>query len=86
MTRAIDRLEAKGLLRRDRSQLDRRVVDLRLTDAGRDAAQLVPPVLAEVLNAHLAGFSPAEWRQLIDLLQRMLANGEVMREAGKEPV
>ncbi len=84
MTRALDRLEAKGLVRRERSVHDRRVVDLTLTDAGRDAAQLVPPVLADVLNAHLAGFSAAEWGQLLDLLQRMLANGEAMRDAGKE--
>jgi DNA-binding MarR family transcriptional regulator len=79
MTRALDRLEAKGLVRRERSQQDRRVVKLELTEAGRAAAQHVPPVLAEVLNAHLAGFSEAEWLQLIGLLQRLLANGDALR-------
>jgi hypothetical protein len=38
------------------------------------------PVLAETLNAHLAGFSTDEWRQLVGLLQRMLANGEAARQ------
>lgn len=85
MTRAIDRLEAKGLVQRERSQQDRRVVVLELTEAGRAAARLVPPVLAEVLNAHLAGFSRAEWQQLIDLLQRMVVNGDALRDPGKEP-
>lgn len=81
MTRALDRLEAKGLVRRERSRKDRRVVLIELTDAGRAAAASVPPVLSAVLNAHLAGFSDAEWRSLLALLQRMLANGAALREA-----
>ena len=84
MTRAIDRLEAKSLLRRVRSLQDRRVVKLELTEAGREASQHVPPVLAEVLNAHLAGFSEAEWRQLLGLLERMAVNGDALRDAMKE--
>ena len=84
MTRALDRLEAKGLLRRERSLQDRRVVKLELTDAGRAASQPVPAVLAEVLNAHLAGFSETEWLVLIDLLQRMVANGDALRDLAKD--
>ena len=37
-TRLLDRIEAKGLCRRVRSQEDRRVVNIELTDAGRDIA------------------------------------------------
>lgn len=84
MTRALDRLEAKGLLRRERSLQDRRVVQLALTDAGREASALVPPVLSEVLNAHLAGFSEAEWQLLLGLLGRMVSNGEALRCAGRD--
>ena len=36
MTRMLDRLEAKGLLQRTRSSTDRRVVELTLTDQGRE--------------------------------------------------
>jgi len=85
MTRAVDRLEVKGLLRRVRSLQDRRVVQLELTDAGRAAAGLVPPVLVDVLNAHLAGFNEAEWLQLIGLLARVVANGQALREPAREP-
>ena len=84
MTRAVDRLEAKGLLLRQRSLQDRRVVTLVLTEAGHAAASLVPPVLVQVLNAHLAGFSEAEWLQLISLLSRMVANGDALREPARE--
>ena len=84
MTRALDRLEAKGLVRRVRSLQDRRVVKLELTEAGRAASQHVPPVLSEVLNAHLAGFTEAEWRQLLGLLERMAVNGDALRDAAKE--
>lgn len=80
MTRAINRLEAKGLVRRERSQQDRRVVTLVLTDTGRVAAALVPPVMLRVLNAHLAGFSVDERQLLVALLTRMLANGDALRE------
>jgi DNA-binding MarR family transcriptional regulator len=78
-TRAIDRLEAKQLVRRIRSAEDRRVVRIELSDAGREAAAQVPAVLAEILNQHLSGFDAAEWRQLLDMLRRMLANGEANR-------
>ncbi len=80
MTRALDRLEAKGLLRRERSLLDRRVVQLVLTDAGRAVSQHVPAVLSDVLNAHMAGFEHSEWLLLIGLLQRMVTNGDALRE------
>jgi DNA-binding MarR family transcriptional regulator len=84
MTRALDRLEAKGLIQRERSLQDRRVVKLVLTEAGHAAAKLVPPVLADVHNAHLAGFTQAEWQQLIHLLQRLLANGQALQDACKD--
>lgn len=84
VTRALDRLEAKGLVRRTRSRTDRRVVQIELTPEGRRVAPLVPQALAEVFNAHLAGFSAAEWATLIELLQRMLSNGEALRQAQLE--
>ncbi len=79
MTRLLDRLEKKNLCRRVRSTDDRRVVNVELTDDGRAAIALAPTVLARVLNAHLAGFSTAEWLQLKDYLRRMADNGDAMR-------
>ena len=79
MTRALDRLEAKGLVARVRSSEDRRVVNLELTETGREVAAIVPAVLADVLNQHLAGFTESEWRSLLGMLHRMRANGDVLR-------
>ena len=75
MTRILDRLEQKGLVRRERCREDRRVVFLRLTAGGR--AQL-PRLLAagtRVIDAHLAGFSHAEIDALKNYLGRMIDNG-----------
>ena len=80
MTRSLDRMEAKGLVVRERSTVDRRVVQLKLTAEGQRIAALVPPVLADVLNGHLSDFTHGEWQLLLSLLRRMLANGEALRQ------
>jgi DNA-binding MarR family transcriptional regulator len=74
MTRMLDRLEEKGLIRRIRSSTDRRVIHLELTAAGRDLYTLLPPVAIKVLNAHLKGFTREELDLLKSFLNRMRAN------------
>jgi DNA-binding MarR family transcriptional regulator len=81
MTRLLDRLEKKNLCKRIRSTEDRRVVQVELTPQGETAIKEVPAVLAEVMNAHLAGFSKTEWLALQGYLQRMVATGEALRIA-----
>lgn len=80
MTRMLDRLEAKNLIRRVRSTADRRVVNLELTDEGEKAARRIPGVLCDVQNAHLGGFTADEWDALKTSLRRMLANGEALHK------
>jgi DNA-binding MarR family transcriptional regulator len=75
MTRMLDRLEQKQLLQRHRSDTDRRVVNLALTDKGRDAAAAIPPVIREELARHLCNFTSAETDLLVGMLDRMLQNG-----------
>ena len=86
MTRLLDRLEAKGLCRRERSEQDRRVVNLVLTDAGREAVKDVPVVLSNVHNAYLAGFSREEWQTLKSFLQRILDNAAAVQAQANNPV
>ena len=81
MTRMLDRLETKGLLVRERSTVDRRVVHLALTPKGREVAQQVPAMLADVLNEHLRGFTAQDFSTLMDLLRRFVDNGDALAAA-----
>ena len=74
MTRMLDRLEAKGLISRSRSETDRRVVLLELTEAGRTAYPRVREVSMRVMNRSLNDFSHDEAQQLESLLLRMARN------------
>lgn len=76
MTRLLDRLEAKGLCKRVRSETDRRVVNLELTAAGTQAASEIPEILSGVQNAHLDGFSAEEFETLRSYLRRILNNAQ----------
>jgi DNA-binding MarR family transcriptional regulator len=71
------------LLKRVRSCEDRRVVNLELTAEGRVAAQHIPAALCRVQNAHMRGFSHAEWETLKSLLRRILENAQAI-QADKE--
>jgi DNA-binding MarR family transcriptional regulator len=84
MTRLLDRLEAKGLCRRVRSLSDRRVVNIELTEEGREAARQVPHVLCSVQNELLSGFSHDEWMQLKSYLRRLLDNAQAMTARGEK--
>ena len=76
MTRILDRLEEKSLVRRERGRDDRRVVFLSLTAAGRALLPRLAAVAVRVLEAHLAGFSAAEVDALKGYLGRMIDNGQ----------
>ena len=76
MTRLLDRLEAKELVRRSRSVNDRRVVNLALTDTGRAAAKGIPDVLCNIQNQLLVGFSIEEWQTMKGYLRRMLETAQ----------
>jgi len=83
MTRMLDRLEAKELVRRVRTSKDRRVVNLELTDEGRNVAKDIPSVLCRVQNSHLEGFSVEQWQLLTTMLRRVLGNTRAARCASR---
>lgn len=74
MTRMIDRLEAKGVIRRVRHPQDRRALTLELTDEGKAVFPKLRISVISVMNRFLKGFTKTEARQLEGLLQRVLAN------------
>lgn len=74
MTRMLDRLERRGLVRRVPHPDDRRTFQLELTDEGRDVVPKLKAAGMKVLNRMLDGFSPNEAQQLEGYLLRMLNN------------
>ena len=76
MTRMLDRLEEKAVLRRERCTEDRRVVYLRITDTGNELLPQLRAAAVHVLSRHLAGFTPEEVESLKQYLARMIQNGQ----------
>jgi DNA-binding MarR family transcriptional regulator len=71
-TRVVDRLEKQGLVHRAHDCPDRRVVNLTLTEAGRNAATRIAEILPAMLNRRLSGFTPLEFATLLRLLGKLL--------------
>jgi DNA-binding MarR family transcriptional regulator len=74
MTRMIDRLEQKGLLRRLPRPDDRRTQSLELTPEGKALYPKLAAAKEAVQRRFLRGFSEDEERMFEGLLNRMLAN------------
>lgn len=75
-TRMIDVLEERGLLLRDRSTHDRRVVGLKLTEEGVAAVAGVTPTVVGSWNEVIADFTREEVDLLVSLLGRLLTRAE----------
>lgn len=74
MTRKIDALEKRGLVRRIRSAEDRRAINLELTAEGRKLLAKALAVGVGVANDFLHGFTKAEVKQLEGMLKRIHEN------------
>lgn len=79
VTGIVDRLERRALLRRQRSQDDKRRVRVWLTDDGREMLRQAEPVLRGGFEARFAQLQQWEQTQLVASLQRVAA----MMEAGE---
>jgi MarR family transcriptional regulator, negative regulator of the multidrug operon emrRAB len=73
VVRLADRLERRGLVERRRSDRDGRAVALRLTPAGRRAADEAQAVRADAVDTAVAALGKDERRALDGMLERMLA-------------
>ncbi|MEO7170922.1 MAG: MarR family winged helix-turn-helix transcriptional regulator [Sphingomonas sp.] len=70
-TRLVDTLEERGFVARDRDADDRRVVNLVLTDKGRDIAERCMHGVVDRWNGWLDGWSTEDAGQFINHLQRL---------------
>ena len=71
VTGIIDRMEREGLVLRERSTTDRRVVFIKLTDKGRAVAKTIPVEPMEIFRAVLASLSRDDTRDLLRILGKL---------------
>lgn len=74
LTLLLDRLEARGLLQRLRSETDRRVQHVRLTDAGAALVAQLQTESAAMEQELLGHLSAAERAMLFELLRKVAAH------------
>jgi MarR family 2-MHQ and catechol resistance regulon transcriptional repressor len=71
LTEVIDRLAARGLVRRGPSPADRRAVQVTLTEAGEGLIRRLFPPHAQDITRAMAGLQGAELTRLDELLNRL---------------
>ena len=74
MTRLLDRLERKGLVRRQPHPADRRSVVIEVTAEGRAHLPGLPPIFGKVTRQLFDGFTATELEALTAMLRRMERN------------
>jgi MarR family multiple antibiotic resistance transcriptional regulator len=74
MSRMIDRLESKNLLRRAALAHTRREQSIEVTEAGKAAYPKMQACLVKVLNKLLTGVTKTQVREVERTLKQMLAN------------
>jgi MarR family transcriptional regulator, organic hydroperoxide resistance regulator len=72
MVGLLDRLEAKGLLKRTRSEKDRRVVHIALTEQGHELETNSPEVVQSLLVKGLGALGAKELKSISDGLDRVV--------------
>lgn len=76
LTGMLDRMEAAGLIYRDRGDKDRRKILIFLTDNARSLEKDYNEVTEEIENIYYKGFSEEEINQCEKYLQRIFHNVE----------
>src|SRR5262249_7712514 len=71
VTGIIDRMEREGLVRRERSPTDRRVVYIRLTDKGTRLARQIEVEPMEIFRGALLSLTQADLRELLRILSKL---------------
>ncbi|HQR04265.1 MAG: MarR family transcriptional regulator [Proteobacteria bacterium] len=74
VTRMLTKLEEKGLIERERSNADKRVVELALTGAGQQMTGEGLAAVVNILNHAVRDFSTNELETLKITLRRLVAN------------
>lgn len=74
LTGVIDRMEERGLVRRERDQRDRRIWRIWLTEEGQKLQDVLPPIAIELREKALQGLSDEDRQRLSESIDQMIAN------------
>src|SRR5262245_29374522 len=71
VTGIIDRMEREGLVKRERSTADRRVVHIRLSEKGQRLARQIQVEPMEIFRSSLCDLSTGDLRDLLRILSKL---------------
>ena len=77
LTRLLDRLEARGLVKRERGTADRRVVTATITPAALELLEELDGPVDETLKKRLAPVPVSRLKTLLEILEELRASGAV---------
>ena len=84
VTGIIDRMEREGLVKRERSKEDRRVVHIRLTGKGAELARDIPVEPMEILRQAIMSLSASEGRELVKISTKLAKRVRELVEHGEK--
>ena len=74
LSASLDRLEARGLIKRLADPTDRRAKLVQLTDGAGEVLDRIAPLSAALRADASAGIDPQDWARLLDMLKTVRAN------------
>jgi DNA-binding MarR family transcriptional regulator len=74
LTGVLDRMEERGLVRRERDSRDRRIWRIWLTESGKQLEQVLPPIAVEIREEAMMGIPIADRELFSELIDRAIAN------------
>lgn len=79
VTRAAQRMEAAGLVKRVPDLEDARLVRVHLTARGQELQQILPAVIQNASEEALAGLTAEEYSELVRLLRQVYENLQALK-------
>ena len=74
ITGVLDRMEQRGLVRRERDTRDRRIYRIWLTEEGRQLREELPPIALDIAEQAMKGVSRDDREQFSAILDQAIAN------------
>ena len=74
LTGVLDRMEERGLIRRERDTRDRRIWRIWLTETGSQLREVLPPIAVEIREQTLQGISSGDRERISQLVDLAISN------------